>query len=64
MEVVLNDREVNVISQDNDFGIVIWKNDYKPFGLREFVLLFFFLQKRIYWGSSRDSNFNINWFKN
>ena len=37
MEVVLNDREVNVISQDKDFGIVIWKNDYNPFGLWEFV---------------------------
>lgn len=59
MEVFLNDRGVNVISQDKDFGTVIWKNDYKLFGLL-FVLIFFFLQKRIYWGSSRDSNFNIN----
>lgn len=35
----MNDRGVNVISQDKDFGTVIWKNDYKLFGLL-FVLIF------------------------
>ena len=44
MEVFLNDRGVNVISQDKDFGTVIWKNDYKLFGLL-FVLIFFSYRK-------------------
>lgn len=31
MEVFLNDRGVNVISQDKDFGTVIWKNDWQNY---------------------------------
>lgn len=32
-EVVLNNRKLNDIPQDKAFSTVVWKNDYKPFGL-------------------------------